>query len=376
VVKCCFQFTGRAALLALALLTGACSPTASPAPTGPAAKPEVLPPPVAPAAQPAAQTDARAIEDFYKGKTIRIVVGSSPGGGLDTYTRLIARHLSKYVPGAPTIIVENMPGADTLVAANTVYNNAPKDGTTIVHFLGGMFVQQLIGNPGVQVDLSKYLLLAAPTPDTLACAVMQTSGFNRLDEATGSRELILGGTAPGSQTEDVPNVMKKVLGLNIRLITGYPGTSQIRLAAESGEVMGGCWAWETIKPTWREGLASGQVKIIAQGGRTAHRDLPNVPLIRDLARNDEQRQLIDAGVTLPTEFNRPFAVPPGVPAERVQALREGFAATFTDPELLAEAERAQLEINPFTGEQLEKSVAELFALPADIKAKLKEVLTP
>jgi hypothetical protein len=352
---------------AVALLAASCAPPLAPG-SGSAAAPA--------AARPAEEVSRPAAEDFYKGKVITIVVGSTAGGGFDTYSRTLARHVRKYIPGQPNVIVENRPGAGTMLAANTVYHTAPKDGTVVVNFGGQMVLEQLFGSPGVEFDMRQFGYLDEPTPQTAVCAITAASGFHGLEEATGARELILGGLTPGSLVDNPANVLKNVLGFNVKVVSGYPGTAQVRLAAEQGEVMGGCWQWESIKTTWADGLARGSVKVVVQGGRQSHPDLPTVPLMRDLARTAEQRELIDAAITNMTEMYAIYALPPGVPAERVAALRNAFAMVWKDPALIEDAEKAQLALNAVPASVVEQRVQDFLALPPDAVEKLRRALQP
>jgi len=350
------------------------APTAAPAKPTEAAKP-AAPAPAAPTAvgAPAAKPDQQAIADFYKGKTVRIVVGLAAGGGYDTYARLIARYLPNYLPGNPSVVVENQVGAGSLLAANSVYKTAPKDGTVMVHFIGGMITQKLVvQNPAVEFDPFQYNWLGAPTPDTTACVVRKESGFTSLEEAR-TRQLVMGGTAPGSTTDDTVNTLRAI-GFNIKLVDGYDGTAKIRLAADSGEVMGGCWGWESITATWREALDKQEVVILGQGGAKPHPDIPNVPMILSLAKNDDERRLIQAGIVAPGQLIRPFAMPPGVPPERVVAMRDGLLATLKSPDLLAEAKKANLAINPISAEEFLAGIKSLQDLSPDLRQKLKAVL--
>jgi tripartite-type tricarboxylate transporter receptor subunit TctC len=307
------------------------------------------------AAAPTTGADTRALEEFYRGKTLRLVVATTPGGGFDTFARILVKYMGKYIPGNPAIIVENMPGAGHLVAANMIYNTGRKDGTVMVNFSNAPILANFFDDPGAQLDSTKYNWLGERELDHVACAVSRSSGFNRPEEATGARQLILGGLAPASNTDTLPNLLRNVLGLNVKVVSGYAGVSQIRLAVEQNELHGVCFSWSGMKSSWKDELASGEIKVIAQAGRKPHPDLPNVPTIQDLATTDEQRLLIEAGIILPLEFAQTYAMPPGVPAERVQAMREAFLATLQDPELLAEARRMQFEIDPVSGEQMEQA---------------------
>ncbi|HYY87667.1 MAG TPA: hypothetical protein VFA49_02645, partial [Chloroflexota bacterium] len=258
----------RRLLVFAALLLAACAPSASPAPTAPAgaAKPTSPPQPAtAPPATAAPQATSAAsaaaggqVADFYRGKTIRIVVGFSPGGGFDTYARAISRYLGKYVPGNPVIVVENMPGAGSMLSANNLANTLPKDGSVVAHFIGGIILQQYLGNPGAQFDASKLQYLGAPTPDTGVCVVRKDTGVSNLAELRNRSEpLIFAGTAAGSNTDDIPNVLRQALGLNLKLVSGYAGTAEMRLAIDRGEAQAGCWGWESLSVTYADGLGAG-----------------------------------------------------------------------------------------------------------------------
>lgn len=314
-------------------------------------------------------------DSFYKGKTIRIVVGFSAGGGFDTYSRAISRHLGRHIPGNPTIIVENMPGAGSLIAANTVYKVAKPDGLTIGHFIGGLFNQQLLGKPGVEFDGRKFEFIGAPVKDSPVCALTKKSGITSADAWMASKSPVkLGGTAPGSNTDDIPKLLKAALDLPIQLVSGYKGTADIRLAAEGGELAGGCWGWDSIRATWTKGLQAGEVTVVLQTLPEPHPDLPKVPLAINLAKTDDARQLIEKGIHDISAIIRPYVVPPGTPKDRVQMLRQAFAATMKDPEFLADATKSKLDIDPVDGARLESLVHGLFKLKPELVAKMKEIL--
>ena len=314
-------------------------------------------------------------EPFFKGKTLRIIVGFAAGGGFDTYSRAIARHMGRHIPGNPTIIVENMTGAGSLIAANHLYKVAKPDGLTIGHFIGGLITQQLFEKPGIEFDARKFEWIGVPVKDSVACALTKASGITSLEKWMAAKTPVkLGGVAPGSTTDDVQKVLKSAIGLPLQLVAGYKGTADIRLAAESGEVMGGCWGWESIKVTWRKGLEAGDVNVVLQGLPKPHSDLPNVPLAINFAKTDEARKLIQVGIHDPATITRPYVLPPGTPKERVQLLRRAFLETLTDPEFVADAKKSKLDIDPISGEEVEGIVAGLFKLDPAILARLKEVL--
>ena len=312
---------------------------------------------------------------FFEGKTIRIIVGFSAGGGFDTYSRAIARHLGRHIPGQPTVIVENMTGAASLVAANQVYKGAKPDGLTIVNFHGNQVLGQLLGRDGVEFDVRKFVYVGVPSRDTAVCALTKASGVTTFEQWMAAKPPVkLGGVAPGDTPHDAARVLAASLGLPIQLIRGYKGTAEIRLAAESGEIAGGCWQWESIKSTWRKGLDAGEVAIVLQVAAKPLPDLASVPVALALAKTDEARQLLTAGVIVPTGISRLYALPPGTPPDRAQVLRAAFMETLRDAEFVADAGRAKLEIDPIGAEEVERLVGELFKLDAVLVAKLKGIL--
>ena len=314
-------------------------------------------------------------QDFYKGKTIRVIVGFAAGGGFDAYARTISRHMGRHIPGNPVMIVENMGGAGSLLAANHLYANVKPDGLTIGNFIGSVVLQQLFESKGIEFDARKFEWLGVPVQDSTACALTKASGITNLEQWLAAKTPVkLGGEAPGANDSDVPRVLKTALGLPIQLVEGYKGTSQIRLAAEAGEVAGGCWTWESIKTTWRKGLESGNVNVVLQINPQRHPDLPNVPNASEHAKTEEGRQLIQITILNPAAILRAYALPPGTPKDRLELLRQGFNATMKDPEFLAEMNKANLSINPLSGAEVEKIAASFFKLqPAQI-ARMKEVL--
>ncbi len=316
-------------------------------------------------------------EPFFKGKTIRIIVGFSPGGGYDVYARAIARHMGKYIPGKPSIIVENMAGAASLISANYVYKAAKPDGLTIGHFIGGLFLQQALGRQGVEFDARKFEHLGVPVMDTYSIGITKTSGVANFDQWLQAKTpLKIGGTAPGSSTDDVPNVLHAALGLPLQVVSGYKGTADIRIAAESGEVAGFCTGWESFKSTWRKSLDSGDAFIAVQAVAKPHPELPKVPLAINYAKTEEAKKIIQIGAHDPGTLARPFVLPPGTPKDRVQLLRKAFADTMVDAEFLTEAKKSNLDIAPLTGEEVAKTVEGIFKIEPAIAAKLKQILLP
>jgi tripartite-type tricarboxylate transporter receptor subunit TctC len=314
-------------------------------------------------------------QDFYAGKTMRIIVGFPAGGGFDTYSRIIGRHFGKFIPGNPAVVVDNVTGAGSLVAANLIYNVAKPDGLTIGNFIGNLVSQQLFGGPGVEFDARKFEWIGVPTRDHVVCALTKASGITSIDAWMAAKPPVkLGGSAPGTTNDDSAKLLKAALGLPIQLVSGYKGTAPIKLAAESGEIDGGCWAWESIKVMWRQGLEAGQASIVLQAVPKAVPELSKVPVAIELAKTDEARKLIEVGIHATASITRPYALPPGTPKNRVEMLRRAFRETMKDKDFVAEAVKSKLDVDPVTGEEVEKIVAGLFKVDAATIAKMSEVL--
>ncbi len=314
-------------------------------------------------------------DDFFKGKTIRFVVGFSPGGGFDTYTRLIARHFGKHVPGNPRTVVQNRTGAGSLIAANYLYNKAKPDGLTVGNWIGPLVLQHVLGKRGVQFDGRKFNWLGVPSTDDNVCALTKASGINSIEDWINSKRPIkIGATAPGSTTDDVPKLLKAATGLPMKVVEGYSGTAIIRVSAEKGELDGGCWAWQSIKPTWRQGIESGNVKPVLQVGPDKHPELMNVPVATGLAKGETGMKLLEVAADVYRAVARPYSLPPGVPADRVRTLQKAFMATLADPELLANAEKSKLEVNPHGGEWVAKKMNGIYAMDDSTLSLLKDVL--
>jgi tripartite-type tricarboxylate transporter receptor subunit TctC len=319
---------------------------------------------------------AHAATPFYQGKTIRVIVGFSAGGGFDTYSRLIARHLGKHIPGGPSVVVENMPGAASLVAANHVYNVAKPDGLTILNFHGNQVINQLIGKPGIQFDARKFQYIGIPTQDNVACAFYKGSGVTTFENLRNAKTPVkLGGVAPGDTTYNTAKLLIAALKLPIQLVAGYKGTAEIKLAAEAGEVAGGCWQWESIKSIWRQGLDAGNVAIVLQVNPKPHRELPKVPNAIDFAPNENSKLLLKYGGHDPSAITRPYAVAPGTPKDRVEMLRKAFTETLKDAEFMADAKKSRLDTDPLTGQEIEKIVTQLFKMDPSLVSQLKEILS-
>jgi tripartite-type tricarboxylate transporter receptor subunit TctC len=313
-------------------------------------------------------------QSFFDGKTIRIIVGLAPGGGFDTYARLIGRHLGQYIPGKPSILVENMPGAGSLISANHLFKVAKGDGLTVGHFSGALFLGQVTGQAGVEFDARKFEYLGAPLKEDVVCALTRASGITTAAAWMAAKAPVkLGGVGRGNTPDNTGRILKTALGLPIQVVSGYKGTAEIRLAVDSGELAGACFAWESMRATWRAGLEAGQVVPVLQVTPRGFSDLQGVPLAISLAKTDEARRLIEMAHAN-SAYARPFVLPPGTSKERVRVLRTAFAETLKDKAFLAEAEKAKLTLDPVTGDEMERMVTDLFALDPALRARLKEIL--
>jgi len=321
--------------------------------------------------------DEKAVASFYHGKTVRIVVGFSAGGGYDQYSRVIARHLSKYIPGNPAVIVDNMPGAGSIIAANHVYNAAPKDGTVIGNISGPIVLEQLFGSPSVQFDMAKFRYLAVPISESYMMIVSKRTGVTKFDDLRGdkAKQVTMGGI-PGSTVEHAPILVKEALNANLKIVSGYKGTADVRLALDSGEVDGFFNTWTSSKVTSLDKMKSGEWVVLAQLCEKPMKDLiiPNVPTIPQIARSEEQRLLLKYGTSTPNDFGKVYVVPPGTPGDRAQALEVAFERAMKDKELLAEAAKGRLDFDPLFGNTVHKLVIEFLGMPADVKAKLQTML--
>ena len=312
---------------------------------------------------------------YYEGKSIRIIVGTSPGGGYDTYTRLIARHFAKHIPGSPSIIVDNMPGAGGLVSANHLFKVAKPDGLTIGHFVGGQFLQQLLGKPGIEFDALKFEYIGVPAQDNFVFGISKTTGITSMEQLFAAKTPVkFGAIAAGDGTYDTAKVAEVALNLPIQVVSGYKGTAPIRLAFNSGEVGGLSNSWQSFRSTWRKELENGEMTVVLQLSAKPHPDLAKVPLAGNLAKSDDARKLIQAVAQAHGAAVRPYVLPPGTPKDRVEILRKAFLETVKDPELLGEAAKANLEFNPGSGEELERNVRDLLRLDAALVARLKDIL--
>jgi tripartite-type tricarboxylate transporter receptor subunit TctC len=283
--------------------------------------------------------------------------------------------MGRHIPGNPAIIVDNMPGAASLVSANYLYKVAKPDGLTFGNFVGGIAMHELFGKPGIEFQATKFEYLGVPAQDNFMLGVAKSTGITSVEQwiASGTT-LKFGGVSPGGGTDDLPKVVKAVLGLPLQLVTGYKGTGPIRLAFNSSEVQGVSNSIESFKATWTNEMAKGDIVIILQETVKPHPEVPNVPLAINLAKTEEGKRLIRAQATINGVTNRVYALPPGTPKPLVQTLRKAFAVTLKDPEFLADAKKARLDIDPIDGESIANEMKGLFNLDRSMVEKLKEIL--
>ena len=326
------------------------------------------------ACSPVAAQDS--VEQFYKGKQISLIVGSSAGGGYDTYARLLARTLGDMLPGGPTVIVQNMSGAGSNRAAGFIYSVAPKDGTSIGAIFPGAVLQPLLGDAPVQHDANKLVYVGSANSDVYVCYVRSDAPVKTFKDVL-DRELIIGASNPGATTYDLPLLLNSVLGAKFKIVTGYPGSREITLALERGEVQGACglgWTGiEIMHPDW---FAKDTVRVLVQLSTKGHADLNKrgVPRAEEFAGSDDDRRVIQL-VYSQGIFGRPYVLPPGVPSERVAALRKAFVQAFNDSALRAEAARMRLDIETIPGEELQTLIAGLYATPRHLVERARLALT-
>ena len=328
---------------------------------------------VAVAALQTSMANAQSPAAFYQGKSIDLDIGYSVGGGYDLYARLVARHIGAHIPGNPTVVPKNMEGAGSLRLANYLYAAAPRDGTVIGATSRGAAFDPLLNENGAQFDASKFSWIGSANNEVSVCVALQTSGIASFNDVM-TKPLTIGSTGVGDDTYQFPALMNAVLGTRFKIVTGYPGGNDISLALERGEVQGRCgWSWSSIVATRLDWVTSKKMIVLVQMSLSKHPDLPDVPLVMDLARTDEQRQIFKL-IFARQVMGRPFVAPPDVPADRVAALRQAFAETMTDKAFLGDAATGKFEINPVGGEQLEALVKEIYGTPPEVTKKTAAIL--
>lgn len=311
---------------------------------------------------------AQPTADFYKGKSISLVIGFPPGAGYDAYGRLLARHLGNHVPGNPSVVPQNMPGAGAMKATNYLYGVAPKDGTVISHLPSSVIMEQLFGNPAVQFDAATFTWIGNMDQTIGTCAVWHTAGIERFEDLM-AKPTMFGGSGPSGVNSQHAAALKNLLGAKIKLIQGYPGMNEVKLAMAKGELHGACgMALSSLKSQHASEYRSGELRPIVQLAIDKNPELAGVAHIYDYAKSEEMRQIFDL-VFGPHIIGRPVAAPPGIPAERKAALRAAFMATMADPTFRADAQKMKLDLTPSDGEWVERLFAKFFSYPKPVVKK-------
>jgi tripartite-type tricarboxylate transporter receptor subunit TctC len=311
-------------------------------------------------------------QSFYEGKSITIITSTGVGGTYDVTARLISRHMPRFIPGKPNMVVQNMPGGGNVLATNFMYAIAPKDGTSIASVHNAMPVQQVLGGQGVRFDAGKFEWLGSTGPETEVILVWHTSGIRTLDEAK-AREVILGGTGAGSGLVILPRAMNALLGTRFKIVSGYKSSEDINIALQRGEVEARAFSLISITAQRADWLRDKKITILAQVGAKRAHEIPDVPLVTELARSEEDRQVFKL-ISAAQALGRPYLAPPGVPADRLAILRKAFEATLKDKAFLADAEKLQIDIDPIGADEVTQLVRETVNAPASVVAKAKAAI--
>ncbi len=313
---------------------------------------------------------AQSPAEFYKGRNLDLYIGYSVGGAYDLYARVIGRHMGTHILGSPTLVPKNMEGAGSLRLANYLYRVAPQDGSALATIGRGIPFDPLLIGKGDQFDAQKFNWLGSANNEVSVCVAMKDSGITSFQDLF-AKELTVGGTGTSADTDQFPRVMNGILGTHFKIVEGYPGGNDVVLAMERGEVAGRCgWSWSSVKSTHKSWIDDKRMIVLVQLSLTKHPEMPDVPLIMDFAKTDEQRQILKM-IFARNVIGRPYLAPPNVPADRVAVLRKAFMDTMTDKDFLADADKTDLEINPVSGADVETLVKEVYATPAAIVEKAK-----
>ena len=321
----------------------------------------------------ASPAPAQSVEEFYKGKTINLVIGYSVGGGYDLYGRLLARHIGKHIPGRPNIVPQNLTGAGSLRAAQFIYSVAPKDGTTFGTFGRTIAATPLLTPASAQFDGTKFTWLGSVTNEVSTCVTWHTAPVKSWNDVL-AKEVAMGGEGPGADPDVYTLLYKNVFGAKMKLITGYHGTNDTTLAMERGEVDGLCGlSWSTLKSRHQQWMNERKINILIQAALKKQPELANVPLAIELTKDREQLQILKLFL-ISQEMARPFAAPPSIPDDRKAALVAAFEATMKDPEFLAEAQKLNMDVNPLGGKTIDGLLAELYATPRAVIEKAAQAI--
>jgi tripartite-type tricarboxylate transporter receptor subunit TctC len=316
------------------------------------------------------------VADFYTGKTVRILVGFGPGGGYDLYARTLGRYLGKYIPGEPAVVVQNVPGAGSLKVVNWLFNAAPKDGTALATFARGIVFGPLLGHAeGAQFEAARFNWIGSISNEVSVCALNAASGIKTFADMQ-AKPFRIGASGAGADSDIFPIVIKNLFRLPMRLVAGYQGGADMVLAMERREIDGRCgWSWTSLLARNKAMLDAHEIAITLQIALARHEDLPDVPLVQDLVHDPQQLAALRLIVSR-QNIARPFAAPPGVPADRIAALRQAFDAVMRDAAFLAEAQRLALEVRPASGQDVQALFAEIYASPPAVVARASALLTP
>lgn len=315
-----------------------------------------------PAALPAS---AQSVEEFYKGKTVTMYIGYSVGGGYDQYARLLAQHMGRHIPGKPEMVPRNRPGAGSTIVVNELYSRYPQDGTALATFSRGIPMGQIFKSQGVAFDAQKLHWIGSLNSEVSTCAAWHTVPVSSFDDLM-TRGLVVAGTGSTADMDIFPTMLNNVLGTKLKLITGYPGGNDVNMAMERGEIEGRCaWSWTSLIGTRPDWVRDGKVKILVQTAVQKHPDLQHVPLVMDLAKTEKERQILKL-ILAGQLWGRPYAAGPGVPPDRVAALRKAFLDAANDPVLVEEMKKRKWDREVLDGETVQKAVNELFTYPADV----------
>jgi tripartite-type tricarboxylate transporter receptor subunit TctC len=314
----------------------------------------------------------QAAAPFYEGKVIRIIVGHTPGGGFDIYSRALARHVGKHIPGNPSVVVENMPGAGTLIATNYVYKVAGPDGLTIGNVQSNVILDQILGRKGIEYDVRKFEYVGVPIQDFVVIIFSKASGITSVEKWMASKTPVKIGGVLGTNLSAIPKMLQRLTNLPVQSVEGYKGTAEVKLAVESGEIAGGVVGGYPARVYWRRALETGDVVAVLLLHTGPHPEYPNVPLLSNVVNTDDGRQLFRVAVNGLDRVNRLYMLPPGTPPDRVKIIRDAFDKTLMDKDFVEEARKAQLGLDPINGEGVAKIVADMFNLPPHLSAELKE----
>jgi len=323
---------------------------------------------------PAASAGADEISDFYEGKTVEIYVGFSAGGGYDLYSRVLANHLGDHIPGHPDVIVKNMTGAGSVALANWLYGVAPKDGTVIGTIARGVPLDPLFGNPGPQFKTSDdFNYIGSANQEVSVCIAKASAGITKFSDLM-DKELIVGGFGAGTESEQHVKLLNEVMGTKFKLVKGYPGGNDVNMAMENGELQGRCgWSWTSVKSVYSKEIESGELIVLIQNAVEGHPDIPDVPVVVDVAQTEEQKQMLNL-VLSPQVMGRPFMAPAGIPEDRLEALQTAFMETMEDPEFLKEAHGSNLEISPISGDRMKELYKKAYETSPEIVSRLSDAL--